>query len=477
MRILFVASEAVPFAKTGGLADVVGTLPRHLRRLGHEPVVFLPRYHQVKIEKELLPSVTIPLGRNWKFCSIADAGTFDQVRFFLVNYPEYYDRKELYRSGHQDYPDNAERFAMLSLACLEFAKRSPLPPDIIHCHDWQAALVPVYLKTLYQGDPFFRKTRTLLTIHNLAFQGVFPRTVLPQVSLPDSLYHVDRMEFYSHLNFLKGGILFADEISTVSRKYSLEIQTAEFGCGLEGVLASRSGSLAGILNGADYSEWNPETDPLIPARYSMDNLKGKRRCKAALLAECGLEESLERPLVGMVSRLADQKGFDLLEEASDAIVQMGCSLVVLGKGEEKYHRFFTALQQRFPRQVSVHIAYDHTRAHKIEAGADLFLMPSRFEPCGLNQIYSLKYGTVPVVRATGGLEDTIEDYTGPEGGTGFKFEVHTASSLLKAVQRSVDVYRNPELWQNLMRRGMSKDFSWDRSARQYIELYDSLILH
>jgi starch synthase len=383
----------------------------------------------------------------------------------------------LYRSGHQDFPDNAERFAMLSLACLEFAKRSPFPPDIIHCHDWQAALVPVYLKTRYQEDPFFRKTRTLLTIHNLAFQGVFPRTVLPQVSLPDSLYHVDRMEFYSHVNFLKGGILLADEISTVSRKYSLEIQTAEFGCGLEGVLASRSNSLAGILNGVDYSEWNPETDLLIPARYSMDDPAGKGQCKATLLAQFGLEESLERPLVGMISRLTDQKGLDLLVESADAILQMGCSLVVLGRGEEKYHRFFTALQQRFPRQVSVQLAYDNTLAHKIEAGADIFLMPSRFEPCGLNQIYSLKYGTVPVVRAIGGLDDTIEDYTGPEGGTGFKFEAYSAASLLEAVRRSVDVFQNSEQWQKLMRRGMSKDFSWGRSARQYIELYDSLILH
>ena len=477
MRIMYVASEAAPFAKTGGLADVVGALPRTVRQLGHETVVVLPKYRGVEAQELVISGLTVPMGHPFKFCSICEPQGDAETRFFMVDYPPYYDRDALYRVSNQDFPDNAERFGLLSWAALEFAKRAPQAPDLIHCNDWQSALIPVYLKTLYRDDPFFARTKTLLTIHNLAFQGIFPSSVLPKVSLPAELYHPELMEFYGNVSFLKGGILFADGLSTVSRKYSQEIQTVEMGSGLEGVLAKRASQLSGILNGVDYSQWNPLTDPFIAANYSHENLAGKRLCKLDLLRELGLETAQERPLIGIISRLADQKGFDLLYVVADAIVQEGVSLVVLGVGEEKYSRFFLDLQEKYPLTVGVKIMYDDRLAHRIEAGADMFLMPSRFEPCGLNQIYSLKYGTVPLVRATGGLDDTIVDYSETTGGNGFKFSRYNSEELLSTIRRAIQVYRNPKEWQALMRNGMSCDFSWSRSAKEYVELYRSILLY
>src|SRR5215831_13977791 len=336
MRILYVASEAVPFAKTGGLADVIGTLPRSIKELGQEVVVVIPRYRGIKVQDPVLSSLTIPMGGIFRFSSIYETGQAAEVRFFLVDYPEYFDREGFYQTSNQDYPDNAERFAFFSLAALEFAKRAPKAPDVIHCHDWQSSLVPVYLKVLYGNDPFFRNTKTLLTIHNLAFQGIFSRSVLSRISLPESLFNPEQLEFYGNVNFLKGGILFADKLSTVSVKYSQEIRSPEFGSGLEGVLLKRSSDLTGILNGADYSQWDPATDPWLIASYSADDLKGKKDCKLDLLKEFEIEASLRRPLIGIVSRLADQKGFDLLQQVADAIVAEGASLVVLGTGEERY---------------------------------------------------------------------------------------------------------------------------------------------
>jgi starch synthase len=475
MRILYVASEAVPFAKTGGLADVIGSLPKSIRELGHEAVVIIPRYQGIKVKEAVLSSLTIPLGGVFRFCSVSESEKPDEVRFFLLDYPAYFDRENLYQASNQDFPDNAERFAFLSFAALEFAKRAPKPPDIIHCHDWQSALVPVYLKTLYRDDPFFRKTKTLLTIHNLAFQGIFSRSVLSRISLPEELFKPEQMEFYGSLNFLKGGILFADKLSTVSLKYSQEILTPELGCGLEGVLLKRVPDLTGILNGVDYAQWNPATDPWLSTTYSADDLEGKKACKAALLKEFQIQDSMERPLIGIVSRLVDQKGFDLLYEVADAIVAEGGSLVVLGTGEEKYCRFFLDLQQKYPLYVGAKITYDEGLAHMIEGGSDIFLMPSRFEPCGLNQIYSLKYGTVPVVRATGGLDDTIRDYSESEEANGFKFSAYSPEDLLGTVRRALQVYRDRERWEALMRRGMRQDFSWRRSAERYLDLYQSLL--
>src|SRR5262245_32590670 len=292
MRILYVASEAVPFAKTGGLGDVVGSLPESIRELGHDAVVMIPKYRGIKVKESVLCSLTIPLGGVLQFCSVSEPEKPTGVRFFLLDYPPYFDRENLYQASNQDYPDNAERFAFLSLAALEFAKRAPIPPDIIHCNDWQSALVPVYLRTLYHGDPFFRKTKTLLTIHNLAFQGIFSRSVLSRISLPEELFNPGQMEFWGNLNFLKGGILFADKLSTVSLKYSQEILTPEFGCGLEGLLLKRAADLTGILNGVDYAQWNPATDHWLSTTYSADDLKGKKTCKAALLKKFQINDAL-----------------------------------------------------------------------------------------------------------------------------------------------------------------------------------------
>ena len=381
----------------------------------------------------------------------------------------------MYRHSGKDYPDNAERFALLSLAALEFAKRAPLPPQVIHCNDWQTALVPVYLKTLYRNDSFFEKTKTLLTIHNLAYQGVFPRSTMPRLGLPLELYNTEQMEFYGNINLLKAGIVFADKLSTVSEKYSQEIRTVEFGCGLEGILQKRAADLAGILNGVDYAQWNPEQDPWLVSNYSAEDLQGKQQCKIDLLNQFGIQNSQDRPLIGIISRMADQKGFDLLHAVADAMVREGFSMVVLGTGEERYTQFFLSLQEKYPSYVGAKISYDEWLAHKIEGGADLFLMPSRFEPCGLNQIYSLKYGTVPVVRATGGLDDTIQDYSQSPNGTGFKFDRYSPEELLTATRRALEVYRTPARWKELVKNGMKRDFSWHRSAQRYAELYQSLV--
>ena len=474
MRILFVASEVVPWAKTGGLGDVLGALPKTLRQLGQDVSVVLPRYRGIEAGRRRIASLTVPIGDRLRFCPVYEA-TRRQVRFFFIDYPPYYDRDGLYQAGQREHPDNAERFALLSLAALELAKRSASAPDVIHCHDWHTALIPAYLKTIYASDPFFRRTRTLLTIHNLAYQGKFPKSTLQKISLSNHGLNPGQLELSGKLNFLKAGLVFADRINTVSRKYSREILTPEFGSGLEGVLRTRAGELTGILNGADYDQWDPETDPNLAANYSVQSPEGKKACKRDLLETYGLPRDDRRPLVGIVSRLTGQKGFDLLPHAAPKFIAEGFSLVVLGTGEERYARFFRGLQQKFPDYVSAKIMYHDGLAHKVEAGADLFLMPSRYEPCGLNQIYSLKYGTVPVVRATGGLDDTIQDYRGNGSGNGFKFSNYDSEELLHAMRRALRVYRSPQCWRHLVGNCMGLDFSWEVASRSYLELYRSLI--
>jgi starch synthase len=425
----------------------------------------------------LLPqaqSVTLPLASGFKFASIQDGGMADGVRTFLVECPEFFDREGLYTVKGQDYPDNALRFAGFSLTCLEFLKRSENPPDILHCHDWQSALVPIYLRTLYRNDGYFRRTSIVFTIHNLGYQGLFPPTVLPQISLDHSLFTMDGLEFYGKVNLLKGGILFSDFITTVSRKYAEEIQTPEFGHGLEGVLKSRADRLQGILNGVDYEAWNPATDKLIPANYTPEDLAGKETCKKVLLETMGTATPvLNRPVIGIVSRFAAQKGFDLIAGIAEELMGMDLYIVALGTGEPEFESLFRTLAAKYPDKFLVKVAYDNTLAHQIEAGADMFLMPSRYEPCGLNQIYSLKYGTVPVVRATGGLDDTIEAFDGKTG-TGFKFRDYTPQALLAAIQQAVEVYHQPKIWRKLMLNGMKKDFSWGASAKQYLKIYQGL---
>ena len=476
MRIVFVASEGVPFSKTGGLADVVGALPKALAKLGHKLEVVLPRYRITKPGKPEadMQSVTIPLASGYKFVSIQNAGVAGKVRTFLVEYPPFFDRAGLYQEEGEDYPDNAERFAAFSLAALELMKRSSIPPDIIHCHDWQTALVPIYLRNLYQEDEFFRNTSVVFTVHNVCYNGLFPADILPQLSLQAGLFTVDFLEYYGKVNLLKGGIVFSDYITTVSRKYAEEIQTPEFGCGLEGVFRSRRDRLGGILNGVDYDAWSPATDQLIPAAYSAVDMKGKRACKKALLERMGVKHPvLDRPVIGIISRFVPQKGFDLVAEIAEQLAALELYVVALGTGDPVYEELFHFMAARYPDKFLLEVAYDNTLAHQIEAGSDMFLMPSRYEPCGLNQIYSLKYGTVPIVRATGGLDDTIEAFDG-QSGTGFKFSEYTGAALLDAIEQAIGTYHQPQVWLQLVANGMREDFSWGRSARQYLEIYEAL---
>jgi len=473
MRILFVASEGLPFSKTGGLADVVEALPKSLVAQGHDVAVVLPRYRTTQIKNVVIKSLTVPMGTSLRFPAIADGGRLAGVQYFFVDDPQYFDRDQLYGVGGRDYPDSAERFAEFARASIELAKQLWLP-DVIHCHDWQSALVPVLLRTAYVADPQLSAIPVVFTIHNMGYHGLFPRDVLARIGLPDSLFRMDALEFFGHVNYLKGGLVFSDYLTTVSRKYAQEIQTTEYGHGLDGVVRTRADHLIGILNGVDYSVWNPEVDTLIAARYSAKDLSGKQVCKRDLLAQFQLpEENLERPVIGIVSRFADQKGFDLVAQVADEIMQENLAIVALGSGEAKYERMFRELSERLPEKLAVKVAYDNTLAHKIEAGADMFLMPSRYEPCGLNQIYSLRYGTVPVVRATGGLDDTIEPFDPVNGrGTGFKFSDYTGPSLLAALREALVAYGDKAAWRRLQANGMAKDFSWNASALEYGRLYD-----
>ena len=473
MKILFVASEGVPYSKTGGLADVVGALSTALVEAGHQVAVLLPKYRGTKAQIVVVPSLTVSGGDELRFPGIVEGATVAGVRFFFVDDPAYFDRAQLYGAKGVDYPDNAERFAEFSRAAIEFAK-IVWKPDVIHCHDWQTALVPVLLRTLYAADPTLKSVPVVFTIHNLGYQGLFPRATLRDVGLPETLFSVDALEFFGKVDFLKGALIYSDQLTTVSRKYASEIQTKEYGHGLEGVIRMRASRLTGILNGVDYSAWSPESDNLIAANYSAHNLEGKRACKKDLLSTFKLPaENMTRPVIGIVSRFVDQKGFDIFAEAAPELMQENLALVALGSGDPQYEKLFLNLAQKFPAKVGVKIAYDNTVAHKIEAGADMFLMPSQYEPCGLNQIYSLRYGTVPIVRATGGLDDTIVQYNSRTGGgTGFKFDAYTGRALLECVRSAIRVFRDLAAWHAIQTTGMAKDFSWKPSAAAYVNVYE-----
>jgi len=474
MKIAFAASECVPFAKTGGLADVVGALPPALAALGHDVTVYLPRYRQTKLAQAqtVIRSITVPFDDQYRFCSVLDGGTHSGVKFYFIEYPQFFDRDALYGTPTGDYSDNAERFALYSRAVLEATKILGVP-DVFHCHDWQSALVPILLRSAYADDPAFRGVATLFTIHNMGYQGLFPPETLPLLMLPWDLFTIDKLEFYGKANFLKGALVFADFVSTVSRKYSQEIQTAEYGFGLEGVLRARAATVTGILNGVDYNEWSPENDKFIKAKYSPDNLAGKLEDKKDLLAEFGCAADSTLPVIGIVSRFAAQKGFDLISQVVDRLTREEMTVVALGTGDKEYEDLFRRLNEKYPSKFAVKIAFNNAIAHKIEAGSDMFLMPSRYEPCGLNQIYSLKYGTVPVVRATGGLDDTIENWDAANGkGTGFKFTEYTGEALLATIKRAMEAYKDKQGWQKLMRNGMAKDYSWGSSAREYVRIYE-----
>jgi starch synthase len=477
MHIVFAASEGVPFAKTGGLADVVGALPPEIVKLGHRVTVYLPLYTRVRSRIGERPyavrSITVPFRYYNRYAGVVDGGSHGGVQFYFIECPELYDRQELYGTGGADYPDNAERFAFFCRAVLEATKQLDVP-DVFHVHDWQTGMIPVYLRTTYADDPALGQAATVMTIHNAAYQGEFPPTTTEDLLLPWDVFTMDKVEQFDRFNFLKGGLVFSDLLTTVSRKYAEEIQTAEFGWDLEGVLQGRAKDLYGILNGVDYAKWNPEKDGNLAAHYSLENLEGKKECRKDLLHAFGLDGVPETTaVIGIVSRFVTQKGFDLVSQISERLVERDVVVVAIGTGEPIYETFFRGWAFRHPAQVSVKITYDEVLSHKIEAGSDMFLMPSLYEPCGLNQIYSLKYGTVPVVRATGGLDDTIEEWDAKKGtGTGFKFSGIDPRNLLAALNRALETFQDKKAWTRLMRNGMRQEFGWDGSAKEYVKVYE-----
>lgn len=469
-RVLMVSSEATPFAKTGGLADVTGALPAALQKLGDEVAVVMPRYRQIPWEdtESAWDNMVVYAGATAYRVDIRTL-VHKGVRFYFVEAPYFFDRAGLYNERNVDYADNHKRFAVFSLAALGVAQ-TVFPCDIVHCHDWQAALAPVYRADQQHSNPAFDGVKTVMTIHNMGYQGRFHKSQFPELGLNWGWFTMDKLEYHGDVNFLKGGIATADWVTTVSPTYAKEIQTPEGGFGLEAALRARGDALTGILNGVDYDEWCPSTDKHIAANYSLDDLSGKRACKKALLEEFHLPaDNLDRPVIGIVSRFAQQKGFDLIAGIASFIEENDVQLVVLGSGDWKFEKIFHDWQRWLPHKVGVWFGYNNGLAHRIEAGADLFLMPSQYEPCGLNQIYSLRYGTVPVVRATGGLDDTIQE------DTGFKFSSYTVGSLYDALRTALGAYQNRDSWTERMRRGMAKDYSWDASARAYSALYERLL--
>ena len=486
LNILFVSSEVYPFAKTGGLADVSSALPVALKELGHDVRIFMPRYRQISDRKFVLrdvirlQNISINMGGKTYVFDIKSAFMPNaKVQVYFLDYKPFFDRDGLYVDPEtgKDYPDNAERFALFSKAAIEILNILHWHADVIHCNDWQSALVPAYLKTIYADDPFYKSVRSLLTIHNIGYQGNFAAEVLPKIDLPANLFYpAGPIEFYNQVSFLKAGLSFANKINTVSPTYAREIQeSAEYGMGMEGVLKSRSKDVFGILNGVDYSVWDPSVDDLIPVKYSAKNLGEKLENKKALLAEVGLEFDASVPVIGSISRLADQKGFDLIAEAFEELMSLNLYYVLLGTGDPKYHEMFEELQKKYPGKFSANLRFDNRLAHMIEAGADMFLMPSRYEPCGLNQMYSLRYGTIPIVRKTGGLADTVVDFRpdSPDG-TGFVFEEYSAEAMLGAVKRALEIFPDEKTWRHLQKQAMKQDFSWKASAKEYVKLYSLL---
>lgn len=474
-RVLFCASEMTPFAKTGGLADVAGALPPALRRIGADVHGVLPLYGGIDREAGgIAPvgkgfTVKLDIGRENFTIHRADR---EGVPVYLLQCDHLFNRAGLYGEKNFDYPDNCRRFALFSRACLELADYLGLDPDIVHVHDWQTALIPVYMRTSARS-----RARSLLTIHNLAFQGIFPPGEYHWTGLDWSLFEWRKLEFYGKVNFLKGGIVYADAVSTVSPTYAREIRQAELGCGLEGALAEKGDRLVGILNGIDLRDWNPATDVHLPARFSADNLAGKQTCRTALMQEAGLAPT-QLPLFGTVGRLTEQKGLDILLPALAVLLGEGYPFVVLGTGDAAYEAGLRKLAQLYPGRLGLFLAFDNRLAHLIEAGCDMFVMPSRFEPCGLNQFYSMRYGTVPIVRATGGLADSVGPWTpaGPGAATGFVFSDYTAAALLGACREAIAIFAdNKSAWLELMRNGMKLDAGWSRSAQNYLALYRSLL--
>ena len=486
MNVMVVSAEAVPYAKTGGLADVAGALPKYLAKLGVNACLVMPLYQKVpqcgaKLVK-LEPTLRIVIGDKIYTGAIYQATLPDsKVPVYFLEQKQLFDRPDLYGEKGKDYTDNCTRFIYYCRGTLELIKTLGLKVDVLHVNDWQTGLIPVYLKTLYAADPAVKDIATLFTVHNLAYQGLFWHWDMPLTGLSWDLFNWTEMEFYGKLNFMKSGLVFSDALSTVSKQYAKEIQTEEYGCGLEGVLTARRESLFGVVNGVDYNVWNPGIDSLIPAKYSPDDLAGKAKCKAQLQREQKLPVRPDVPMLGLISRLVDQKGFDILAAIMDEVMGYDLQFVILGTGDPKYHALLEGMARKYPGKLALNITFDNRLAHLIEAGSDMYLMPSAYEPCGLNQIYSLKYGSVPIVRETGGLKDTIvnvSDETLKSGtATGFSFRVYKPAALLEAIKRALAFYSKKAAWQELVVNGMRRDWSWERAAREYVELYEWTVKH
>jgi starch synthase len=472
VKILFVASEAAPYVKTGGLGDVIGALPRALAARGHDILVVLPRYGQIDGQQFGLRDT----GRRVEvqFPNLNAAAHVhvhvpaERLRYLFLQNP-WYDRKELYGEAGKDYRDNHKRFALLSAGALEAARQQNFIPDAIHAHDWQAALVPLIVKRGWAGRPSPVRARCVFTIHNLAFQGIFSRDAMVELGLPMDLFNPDALEFYGNTNLLKAGLVFAEKLTTVSPTYAREIvQSRETGAGLEGLLRHRQADLTGIMNGVDYERWSPEKDPALPRRYSAEDLSGKAECKAALQEELGLDRDPGTMLCAAIGRLAHQKGYDIVAQALPGMMERKVQFAMLGTGDGALEEEFAALAVKHPTRISAQLRFDDKLAHRIEAGADVFLMPSRFEPCGLNQLYSLRYGTLPLVHAVGGLADSISE--GPNG-WGFRFAEESPRDLLAALDRALLLWKDRAAWRAAQQRAMARDHSWDRAAEQYEALY------
>jgi starch synthase len=475
MKILIAASEAVPYAKTGGLADVAGALVKEYKGMKKEAYIILPLYRSIKKGSVSLKDtglkIKVPIGEK-----VMEARLFhDKSSAYFIEHEDFFNREELYGTPRGDFADNASRFIFFSRGVLEACKRLKFQPDVIHCNDWQTGLVPLYIKTLYKIDPFFKGTTSLLTIHNLGYQGLFPATQMPLTGLGRELFNPEGVEFYGMINFLKAGLISADVLTTVSNTYAKEILLKEFGFGLEGVLKTREDNLFGVLNGIDYDEWNPSRDMLISEQFSSNDLHGKAVCKKRLIKEALLDK-VNRPLIGLVGRLSTQKGLDLVLQSLEELVSLGVNLILLGKGDELFQVGLSEAARKYKGRVSVNIGFDESLAHKIYAGSDFFLIPSRYEPCGLGQLISMRYGSIPIGRKTGGIADTITDYSPlASKGTGFLFSDFTPSAMQDAVKRALCLYTDSSKMKKVVIDAMKMDFSWKRSAEKYIQLYDYAI--
>ncbi|MFH0839897.1 MAG: glycogen synthase GlgA [Candidatus Omnitrophota bacterium] len=480
MKILLASSEVVPFSKTGGLADVAGTLPYALKDAGDCDVRVIAPFYKMTKDKKINMKKVADVDEPALFGGLERFSLLEYeskgVKFYFTEHDGYFNRDALYGAPGGDYEDNAKRFSFFSKSILAASVHLGFHPDIIHLNDWQTALVPLYKNVYFDEAHPLTKAKVLFTVHNLAYQGLFGPEVLQEIGVPEEFFTMYALEFYGKLNFMKSGILYSDAISTVSKRYAREILTPEYGCGLEGLLTTRKEDLYGILNGADYENWNPEHDTLIPVNYGPKSMEKKADCKKELMKQMKLSLSVKSPLLGYVGRLAEQKGIDLMAGIVSDVLRQGAGFALLGTGDAKYERIFADLAKKYPGKLGIRIGFDNKLAHLIEAGLDIFLMPSRYEPCGLNQMYSLKYGTVPIVRSTGGLDDTIIDYSSDtENGNGFKFDNADLCDFLETVKKALKLFKNEKKWRELQLRGMNADFSWKRSAREYLALYKKMI--